>query len=100
MEIPGELKILVYTEPTDMRKSFNGLAGIVNNVLGDDPLSGSVYVFFNRLHKQGIKGDSSAGGPCPFPDRGYSVKLAAFLSEVVLADTALEILCHLFFTFR
>lgn len=38
----------VYSKPCDMRKSFNKLAGIVKNELGRDPLSGEVYVFFNR----------------------------------------------------
>jgi transposase len=31
-----------------MRKSFDGLVGVVQGVLGEDPLSGSLYVFFNR----------------------------------------------------
>ncbi len=31
-----------------MRKSFNGLVALVNNVLEKDPLSGALFVFFNR----------------------------------------------------
>lgn len=31
-----------------MRKSFNGLVALVQNVLREDPLSGSLFVFFNR----------------------------------------------------
>jgi len=31
-----------------MRKSFDGLCGIVRSVLGEDPLSGSLFVFVNR----------------------------------------------------
>jgi transposase len=31
-----------------MRRSFDGLAGITREVLGLDPLSGHVFVFFNR----------------------------------------------------
>lgn len=31
-----------------MRKSFDGLVALVRNALGEDPLSGSLYVFFNR----------------------------------------------------
>ena len=41
-------RILAYREAVDMRKQFNGLVGLVQNALGEDPLSGSVYVFFNR----------------------------------------------------
>ena len=31
-----------------MRKSFDGLTALVKSSLGDDPISGSVYVFVNR----------------------------------------------------
>ncbi len=31
-----------------MRKSFNGLVALVQSVLAEDPLSGSLFVFFNR----------------------------------------------------
>jgi len=31
-----------------MRKSFDGLMALVKNSLGEDPLSGSLYVFVNR----------------------------------------------------
>lgn len=31
-----------------MRKSFDGLSGLVSNELGRDPLSGEVFVFLNR----------------------------------------------------
>lgn len=33
---------------TDMRKSFNGLSGLVRSQLGSDPLSGDLFVFCNR----------------------------------------------------
>jgi transposase len=41
-------RILAYREPVDMRKSFDGLIAITKGVLGEDPLSGSLFVFFNR----------------------------------------------------
>ena len=41
-------KILAYRQPVDMRKSFDGLLGLVKNVLAEDPLSGTLYVFANR----------------------------------------------------
>jgi len=31
-----------------MRKQFDGLVSLVRNQLGEDPLSGSLYVFINR----------------------------------------------------
>jgi len=41
-------RILAYSEPVDMRKSFDGLVALVQNVLFEDPLSGCLFVFFNR----------------------------------------------------
>lgn len=41
-------RILAYREPVDMRKSFDGLIAVVKSVLGEDPLSGTLFVFFNR----------------------------------------------------
>lgn len=42
-------KIFVYTEPTDMRKSFLGLLVLVQRIFKDeDPYSGSLFVFVNR----------------------------------------------------
>jgi len=40
--------IFVATAPTDLRKAFDGLAALVRQSLGHDPLSGSLYVFGNR----------------------------------------------------
>jgi len=41
-------RILAYAEPVDMRKSFDGLVGLVQAVLREDPLSETLFVFFNR----------------------------------------------------
>ncbi len=37
----------LYQAPTDMRKGFDGLSGLVSNVLQMDPLCGDVYMFIN-----------------------------------------------------
>ena len=51
----------LYSQPTDMRKSFNGLSGLVQNTLERNPCSGDVFIFINKrrdkiklLHWQGI----------------------------------------------
>jgi len=41
-------RILACREPVDMRKSFDGLLGVVRSVLGEDALSPTLFVFFNR----------------------------------------------------
>jgi transposase len=38
----------LYSQPTDMRKSFDGLCGLVSNRLGKNPMSGDVFVFINK----------------------------------------------------
>lgn len=35
-----------------MRKSFDGLSGLVRNELQKDPLSGDVFIFVNKRHNQ------------------------------------------------
>lgn len=41
-------RVFVALEPTDMRRSFNGLYAAVQSVLKEDPLSGHLFVFTNR----------------------------------------------------
>ncbi|MEN8670767.1 MAG: IS66 family insertion sequence element accessory protein TnpB [Ketobacter sp.] len=43
-----KVKIWLYSQPVDMRKSFNGLSALVTNQLQEDPLSGELFVFINR----------------------------------------------------
>ena len=42
------VRVWVAAAPVDMRKSFDGLADVVRAFLGQDPLSGSLFVFRNR----------------------------------------------------
>ena len=46
--IPSSVRVFAYAEPTDMRKSFDGLAAIVTNAFSKDPFNGDYFVFFNR----------------------------------------------------
>jgi transposase len=41
-------RYFLHRAPTDMRKSFDGLCGVVRRELGKNPLSGDVFVFVNR----------------------------------------------------
>ena len=38
----------MFGQPTDMRKGFDGLSGLIINKLGKNPIDGSVYIFINR----------------------------------------------------
>jgi len=48
LSIPPNATIFLYTQPTDMRKGFDGLSGIVRSELAGDPLDGSLFLFINR----------------------------------------------------
>lgn len=39
-------------QAADMRKSYDGLGGLVRQGLGRDPLSGEVFIFLNRRRTQ------------------------------------------------
>ena len=41
-------RYFLYRQPTDMRKSFNGLCGIVISKMKQNPMSGDVYIFINK----------------------------------------------------
>ena len=43
-------KVYIALEPVDMRKGFEGLHGLVRDHLGEDPLSGHLFLFANRAH--------------------------------------------------
>ena len=42
------MRYLLYNRPTDMRKSFHTLSGIITDAMGQDPCNGNVYIFINR----------------------------------------------------
>jgi len=44
----GQVRIYLYGQPCDMRKSFNGLTALAKNAMGQDPLSGHLFVFVNK----------------------------------------------------
>lgn len=51
----------MYSQATDMRKSFDGLSGLIQNNLENNPCNGDVFIFINKrrdkiklLHWQGI----------------------------------------------
>lgn len=41
-------RIFLYVAPVDFRKSYRGLAALVEQELGNDPFDGALYAFVNR----------------------------------------------------
>ncbi len=44
----SRIRIWLCIKPVDMRCSFDGLSALVKNHMGEDPLSGHLFVFVNR----------------------------------------------------
>jgi transposase len=46
------VRVYLYGQPVDMRKSFDGLSALARAVYSQDPTSGNLYVFVNRSGAQ------------------------------------------------
>jgi transposase len=44
----SSLKVYLYNQPVDMRKSMNGLSGLVEQQMNASPFSKSLFVFTNK----------------------------------------------------
>ena len=61
--------IFIYNEAVDMRKSIDGLVGVVSSQLLSNPTDGSIYVFYNRGFDKVKLIYWSIGGFCLFYKR-------------------------------
>jgi transposase len=52
--LPRTVQVWAYGKPTDLRKGYNGLWGLVTNELGLDPMSGALFLFAN-VRRTGCK---------------------------------------------
>lgn len=48
----GQIRVRLYGEPCDMRKSYDGLQALARHAMGRDPLDGALYIFINRRGTQ------------------------------------------------
>jgi transposase len=48
LTLPPGMRVFVATERVDGRKGIDGLSSLVRSQFAEDPLSGSMYVFFSR----------------------------------------------------
>jgi transposase len=52
MTLPPSVQLYVATEPVDVRKGFSGLSLYVQSVMRLSPMSGHLFIFFNRRRDQ------------------------------------------------
>lgn len=48
IRVPSQIKVFAALAPTDMRKSFCGLIGIIEKEFGQQIENGDLFLFFNR----------------------------------------------------
>lgn len=48
LSLPPSVRIFLCIPPADLRRSFDGLAAMTDEVIGENPLSGHLFVFRNR----------------------------------------------------
>ena len=48
LTLPSSVKIFIYTQPADMRCGYNKLSMFAESFMQKDPLSGHLFVFFNK----------------------------------------------------
>ena len=48
LRFPPSVRIFLCLEPADMRRSFDGLSGMVRSIIDEDPTCGHLFVFRNR----------------------------------------------------
>ena len=46
------LRVFLYGQPVDMRRSFDGLYAIARHGMGQDPMLGQLFAFVNRRATQ------------------------------------------------
>ena len=90
--LPYGVRVFVCTQPTDMRKSFDGLIAATKSVIGQDPLSGHLFVLVNSKANYAKAIYWSRGGYCLWARRLEQGRFARLLGQgtsVALTDTQL-----------
>ena len=88
------VRVFAYTLPTDMRKGFDGLYGMVSSHLGQDPLSGDLFLFVARNRKRAKVLMWDGTGLCLYAkrlERGKFAKLWAGEDNTTLQLTSSEL---------
>ena len=63
------VRVWLYTQPTDMRKQFDGLAALAKNQMNADLVEGQLFIFINRKRTQLKALYYSKGGLCLWSKR-------------------------------
>ena len=89
---PHGVRVFLCTQATDMRKSFDGLIAATKSVIGENPLSGHMFVFVNRQGNYAKALYWQRGGYCLWAKKlesGRFAKVATQGRSVQMTDTQL-----------
>ena len=50
--VEAQIRVHLYGQPADMRRSYDGLQALARHAMKCDPLDGTLYVFVNRRGSQ------------------------------------------------
>jgi transposase len=64
-----QVTVYAFDKPVDMRRSFDGLYGLIKGTLGRDPLSGDLYLFVSRNRRRAKVLFWDGTGLCVFAKR-------------------------------
>jgi transposase len=90
--LPHGVRVMLCTRPTDMRKSFDGLIAATRAMIGEDPLSGHLFVFVNRKANLAKVLYWQRGGYCLWAKRLEQGRFASVRQDtraVAMTDTQL-----------
>lgn len=52
LNFPTNVRLFFATEPTDLRRGYNGLSALVDGTFGKEAMSGDLFIFMNRRANQ------------------------------------------------
>jgi transposase len=89
------IRVFARTTPTDLRKGFDGLYGLVRNEFGQNPLDGDLFLFVNRRRTSAKVLHWDGTGLCIYGKRlskgRFTALWACASSGVTLALTRTEL---------
>lgn len=92
LRLGPDTRVFLCTEPTDLRKSFNGLAAATTSIIGHNPTSGHLFVFVNRKRDMAKILYFERGGYCLWAKRLEQGRFAVIDTDdrsAQLSDTQL-----------
>lgn len=92
--VSSQVRVLAYCQPTDMRKSYEGLSRLARKEMGHDVLSGTLFLFTNKRRNRAKVLYFDGTGLCVLAkrlERGQFAALWKRTNELTLSLTHAEL---------